>query len=129
MSNSTFTAHMATLRQVLKSFPVTPIEIHENPTKNQVVVWATAEATFHDNVKDDGLSEEEWKFSGEYMFVLDFEEGGEKLVRVLEFLDSLRTEKLRGLIGRAKGNLERSNKGEREQEEKVENKEGEGWKF
>jgi hypothetical protein len=41
---------------------------------------------------------------GEYIFMLDIDDQG-KIERVLEFLDSKETEKLRGLMIRAKVNV------------------------
>jgi len=72
-----------------------------------VVVWATSETKFFDAVKDSGLSDEEWIYRGEYMFILSMDESQEKIKRVVEFLDSKATERLRGLIKRAKDNKQK----------------------
>ncbi|KAF2627059.1 hypothetical protein BU25DRAFT_491575 [Macroventuria anomochaeta] len=58
---------------------------------------------FRKEVVDGG--KEEWEHTGEYIFVLDVNEEG-KIRRVLEFLDSKETERLRGLMGRARRKLE-----------------------
>lgn len=50
------------------------------------MVWASSEAKFKDEVKDtDGLVLEEWDDLGEYIFILDFEEGGGRILRVVVF--------------------------------------------
>lgn len=72
-----------------------------------MVVWATSETKFFDAVKDSGLSDEEWIYRGEYMFILSMDESQEKIKRVVEFLDSKATERLRGLIKRAKDNKQK----------------------
>lgn len=74
--------------------------MHVNEEKRQVVIWATSRAIFWEHLRDGG-SEEEWGFKGEYVFILDFDEQG-KIKRVFEFLDSLKTADLRGLMGRAR---------------------------
>jgi ketosteroid isomerase-like protein len=51
-------------------------------------------------------NEKDWDFTGEYIFILDVNEDG-KIVRILEFLDSLVTERFMGLMVRAKENLEK----------------------
>lgn len=73
-------------------------------------MWATSVANFRDEVKDDGISDEEWGYRGEYIFVLSLDESRERVQDVLEFVDSLGTERLRGLMRRARGNLERIKK-------------------
>jgi hypothetical protein len=40
--------------------------------------------------------EKEWEYTGEYVFILDINQEG-RIDRVLEFLDSLETGRLRGL--------------------------------
>jgi len=54
-------------------------------------------------VKGDG-DEAEWEYTGEYIFILDMDEEG-RITRVVEFLDSLATERVRGLMGKARRNL------------------------
>ena len=98
--------HITTLKQVLASFPVHPKEIFENEEKRQVTIWATSLAVFRDDVKDAGLSDEEWSYRGEYIFILTMDERQEKIMRVLEFVDSKGTNRLRGLMARARANLE-----------------------
>ena len=75
---TTFAAHITTLRQVLLCFPVNPKGIIENETKRQVAVWATSLARFRDDVKDEGLSDEEsdeeWGYWGGYIFIFTMDE-------------------------------------------------------
>lgn len=53
MSNEQFAAHLTALRPILSAFPVVAKEMTVNDADNQVVVWATGEAIFRDEVKDD----------------------------------------------------------------------------
>ncbi|KAK7048620.1 hypothetical protein R3P38DRAFT_2870471 [Favolaschia claudopus] len=95
-----FTAHLRHLGGILQSFPVRAKKMWPNPSLRQVVVWAESETVFHEEFKD-SEDEEEWRYRGEYVFFLDMDERGEKIRRVLEFVDSKGTERLRGLMARA----------------------------
>lgn len=106
-----FAHHIEHLRDILRGFPVKAKEVFDNETRNQVTVWATNETWFRDEVKDDGATEEEWLFHGEYIFVLNMDSSGEKIERVLEFLDSKGTDVLRGIMGRAMKNHAKSTGG------------------
>ncbi|PGH10640.1 hypothetical protein AJ79_05354 [Helicocarpus griseus UAMH5409] len=98
--------HNARLRDIMSGFPVTAKEYVESESSNQVTVWATSQTVFRDEVKDKGVAEKEWEYQGEYVFMLWMEEGGERIERVVEFLDSKGTERLMGLMRRARGNRE-----------------------
>ncbi|KAL2859872.1 uncharacterized protein BJX67DRAFT_386558 [Aspergillus lucknowensis] len=102
-----YLAHVRSLKYVLKGFPVTAKEYIESESSNTVVVWATAEAQFMEEVKDDGIPAEEWAFQGEYIYAITMDHIGEKIVRSMEFLDSKGTERLLGLAARAGANLEK----------------------
>lgn len=106
LDNNAFAAHISSLTLVLRNFPVYPKEIIENERANQVVVWATSETRFHDEVMDGGIAAEEWKYRGEYIFILSMDESGERIERVVEFVDSKGTDRLRVLMARAKKNRE-----------------------
>jgi len=86
---------------------VTAKEVMEDANENKVIVWATSQAHFYDEVKDGGLSEEEWAYKGEYVFILSMNKDGDKIERIVEFVDSKGTERLRGLMQRARGNKEK----------------------
>ncbi|THY20332.1 hypothetical protein D6D01_06794 [Aureobasidium pullulans] len=108
LSSSAFASHIATLSQVLRSFPVTVSDIMFDERRGKVIMHATSVTEFWEDGMDEGMGEEEWRYKGEYVFVFEFE-GGEgeeavKIKRVVEFVDSLGTERLRGLIKRAKEN-------------------------
>lgn len=95
-----FAHHLTRINGILRSFPVRFKEAWPNPSLSQVVIWSDSETQFHDHVKDND-DEEEWKFKGEYMWVLTMDESGQKVEHVLEFLDSKKTEVLRVLMARA----------------------------
>ncbi|CAG9975611.1 unnamed protein product [Clonostachys byssicola] len=99
-TKETFAAHLKYLAGVLESFTVSIKQAWVNPSLKQVTVWAVSETKFHDHVKDNDNAEE-WKFHGEYIFILDMDETGEKVKHVFEFLDSKATEDLRLLAARA----------------------------
>jgi len=97
----------------MTGFPVTGKEYIESESANQVTVWATSRTIFRDDVKDDGIGEEEWVYEGEYIFMLWMDESGEKIVRTVEFLDSKGTvEKLGALMKRANDNRDKRAVGE-----------------
>jgi ketosteroid isomerase-like protein len=103
-SNEDFTNHVNNnLRPVLQHFVVTPKEIHVNETCRQVTIWATGKPEFKQEAMGDG-PKDQWDYTGEYIFILDINADG-KIVRILEFLDSLATTRLRGLMVRAKENM------------------------
>lgn len=90
------------LQPILASFKVTAKEVHVYGEKREVLIWASGVPEFRPEAKDG--EDKEWEYKGEYIFMLTVNEEG-KIVRILEFLDSLGTEKLRGLMGRARKNL------------------------
>ncbi|KAL6885706.1 hypothetical protein GGI43DRAFT_426583 [Trichoderma evansii] len=102
MTNEDFAAHLTKLHIIITGFPVTANEIHVNLTKRQVIIWANAVPKFREEVKglkegDDG---KEWNYVGELIFILDLDKSG-KISRIVEFLDSLATERERVLMVRA----------------------------
>lgn len=106
MSPTQFASHLNNLKEVLSGFPVFAKEIFDNDEKGQVTIWATSQAEFKEACKDDGLSEEEWSYRGEYIFIFTLDESKEKIVDIVEFLDSKGTERLRELMVRARKNLQ-----------------------
>ncbi|KAB8071150.1 hypothetical protein BDV29DRAFT_159771 [Aspergillus leporis] len=101
-----FVNRISSPREILASFKVAPKEIWENE-KGQVTISATSEAVVRDEVRDEGISGEEWRYRGEYIYVFEMDEDRERIVRVVEILDIVRTGRLRGLMGRARGNPRR----------------------
>jgi len=91
----------------MDSFAVSPKEIHVNEAGRQITIWATGTPVF--KAEAIGTGGEDWNYTGEYVFILDVNEGG-KITRVLEFLDSLGTQRLRGLMERARENVGRAGK-------------------
>ncbi|KAJ4402470.1 hypothetical protein N0V91_007184 [Didymella pomorum] len=104
-SNADFANHILNnIVPLASSFRVDAKETHVHTTAagGQVTIWATGTPMFREEVMDG--EEGEWKYTGEYIFILDVDEEG-KIVRVLEFLDSAGTAHLRGLMVRARRNL------------------------
>lgn len=99
-SREEFAAHIRHLGGILRSFPVRAKQTWPNPVLKQVVIWADSETEFHPHVRDND-DEDEWKYRGEYVFILTMDQSGEKIEHVLEFVDSKGTERLRGLMARA----------------------------
>ncbi|KAL4862483.1 hypothetical protein BDV12DRAFT_190401 [Aspergillus spectabilis] len=100
-----FLARASGLTDIMTGFPVFAKEYIESESGNQVIVWATSKTEFREEVKDEGITREEWEFGGEYVFMFTMDESGENIVRTVEFLDSVATKKLSELIERAKKNL------------------------
>ena len=105
MDAAAFANHLGNLREILAGFPVFPKEIFENEGLSQVTIWATSETIFHEKAKGDDYSSEDWEFHGEYIFILTMDESRERIVQIIEFLDSKATEHLRDLMARARQNL------------------------
>jgi ketosteroid isomerase-like protein len=67
--------------------------------RNKVITHATSVTEFWEERMDQGVGREEWRYRGEYVFMFEFEGGrGEKagkINKVVEFVDSLGTERLR----------------------------------
>ncbi|KIW30681.1 uncharacterized protein PV07_06401 [Cladophialophora immunda] len=102
MSNEQFAAHLLSLKEKISAIPVTPKEIFEGG--NLVTIWATSKTTFREEGKDEDLTVD-WSYDGEYIFVFTFNQAGDKIQYILEFLDSKKVDKARGLLERAGGNL------------------------
>jgi hypothetical protein len=103
-NKSAFLTHHSHLGDVMTSFPVTGKEYIVNEAGNQVTVWATSEACFREDVMGGG-EVEKWKYKGEYVFMLWMDESWEKVVRVVEVLDSKGTaDVLMPLMRRAREN-------------------------
>lgn len=101
-----FLRHHDHLLDVMTGFPVTGKEYIESDIGNQVIVWATSEAFFRDDVKDEELSAADWAYKGEYIFILSMNPTGEKITRTIEFLDSKATvNNLMVLMTRARANI------------------------
>ena len=60
----------------------------EDEQQRRVIVWATGQPTFRDELKDDGLYEKEWVCRGEYIFIFTLDGSEEKTERIVELLDS-----------------------------------------
>jgi hypothetical protein len=103
-TNADFAKHINnSLRPVIQRFPLTAKEIHINEAGRQITIWTSGKPEFRKEAMGDA-PEEEWDYTGEYVFIMDVHEEG-KIVRILEFLDSLATTKLRDLMERARENV------------------------
>ncbi|KAK0635432.1 hypothetical protein B0T17DRAFT_612298 [Bombardia bombarda] len=107
-----FLQHAGNLGAILAGFPVTAKEyIESDEATNRVTVWATSKAVFRDDAKDGDGEDKDWEFSGEYVLLLTMDETGERITRIVEFLDSKATaDVLLGLMERARGNVESKGK-------------------
>ncbi|KAL8287137.1 hypothetical protein RQP46_003589 [Phenoliferia psychrophenolica] len=85
-TQDSFLTHIASLRTVIASFPVTPTDIFEDTLKNTVIVYATSEIKWTPEVLERVEAGEDWKYDGTYVFRFEF--GGEeeegKIVKVLQ---------------------------------------------
>jgi hypothetical protein len=88
LSNEEFAAQLSKIKGVIVKFAVKVKEVMEDPVQNRVMIWADGEPTWANECMDDGLSEEEWAYRAEYMFVLSMDESEEKIERIVEFLDT-----------------------------------------
>jgi len=83
-------------------------ETLEDEKKNQIMIWAEGGQSWFPEAKDPGFSEEEWNFTREYIFILSLDESGEKIERMVEFVDTKATEQLRLLLARAQENVKKA---------------------
>ena len=104
MTNEQWAAHLSSLKPIVSTFPVTAKELFEDDGSNQVTIWATSNATFREEAKDEdsGLN---WSYHGEYIFILLFNQAGDKIERIVEFLDSKKAAEVGVLIERARRNV------------------------
>ncbi len=106
LSNDDFASFFSTLGDILSSFPINIKELIECETTNQVVVWATSEPKFLATVTDGGVLTDDWGYLGEYTFIFNFEEGGGRISRIVEFVDTNGMNRFLGLMERARRNVE-----------------------
>lgn len=79
-------------------------------TQSQVVViWCTGSPQWREELKDyEVFSEEQWAYVGEFIFMLTMDEEGEKITKIVEFVDSKGTDNtLLPLAQRAMVNFQR----------------------
>ncbi|KAF5714804.1 hypothetical protein FMUND_7185 [Fusarium mundagurra] len=100
MDHNGFIARLKHVGEVMSSFTVNIKQMWPNPSLRQVLVWANSETHFRRHLRDSD-DEEEWTKRGEYMFLMTMNETGEKILDVLEFVDSKATEDIVGLVARA----------------------------
>jgi hypothetical protein len=110
LDNAAYAEFISNMVPFIERWPVTAKEIIGDEKLNRVTIWAESEAKFKDEVKDDGIDEGEWVWKGEYVFIFSMDKSGEKIERIVEFLDSKTTEKGMLLVERAKANVERRKK-------------------
>jgi hypothetical protein len=107
MDYNTWAGRMGQVRALLEAYPITIIKIIDcGDTENKVVIHATGQAQFKDQVTDVGLPKEEWVNNGEYVIIFTMN-GDAKLDAIFEFADSKSVDRFVGLMQRAGGNLQR----------------------
>ncbi|RYP74220.1 hypothetical protein DL771_003153 [Monosporascus sp. 5C6A] len=95
-------AHIASLRTYMTGFPVYAKNYWESDAENMVTVWATSKIEWKEEVMGETAGTGEWEFEGEYMFLIWMDKTEEKVVKVLAFMDSLKTVRVMELMGRAR---------------------------
>lgn len=111
MTNDDFINHFSHIKEIIASFPVMVREIFADETGRPITIWAYSRAIFKDEVKDDEEPKVDWSYYGEYMFVLFMNEAGDKVERIIEFVDSDKVTKVRQLMLRAKRNAAKKKQG------------------
>jgi hypothetical protein len=106
--NTAFGEHIRRLREIMPKFPVAAKEVMEDEEKNTAIIHAISQVYSYDSVKDEGIPPDDWKYQGEYIFTLTMTEAGDKVKKVVEFVDSKGSERLLGLIKRARANKEKA---------------------
>ena len=94
-NNEQFASHVKSLQKTIEGIPVTAKQIFEG--HNQITVWATSDTKFKEDVKAHG-PDLDWTYQGEYVFIFSFNDAGDKIHHILEFLDSKKVEEVRKLL-------------------------------
>jgi hypothetical protein len=103
----TYAARMGSLRALLKAYPITVTTMIDcGDAENKVVIHATGQAQFKDEVMDDGMPKEEWVNNGEYIVIFTMNADA-KVDAIFEFTDSKSVDRFVGLMKRAGGNLQK----------------------
>lgn len=102
-----FIAHVASLKETMAGFPIEIVDFVESEGSNAVWAHCTSKVEWKAGVVGEGEKEEDWEFRCEYVFMFWMDGSGEKIVRVVEMLDSLAAGRLPGLMERARENLGR----------------------
>jgi hypothetical protein len=101
MDIAAFTAHITMLSHAIIGFDVTPVKVFDGG--KVVTIHATSETVWRPEVIDDGV---DWRYHGEYIFVMEMNEAGDKVESVIEFVDSAAVANALVLLQKAMGNLE-----------------------
>jgi hypothetical protein len=108
MDYATWATRMGKVGSLLKAYPITVTKMIDcGDAENKVVIHATGQAQFKDEVMDNGMPKEEWVNNGEYIVIFTMNADG-KLDAVFEFADSKSVDRFVGLMQRAGGNLQKS---------------------
>lgn len=108
MDYDIWATRMGRVRALLKAYPITVTTMIDcGDAENKVVIHATGQAQFKDEVMDNGISKEEWVNNGEYIVIFTMNADA-KLDAVLEFADSKSVDRFVGLMQRAGGNLQKN---------------------
>jgi hypothetical protein len=108
MDYNTRVTRMGSVHALLRAYPITATTtIDCGDAENKVVIHATGQAQFKDEVMDNGMTKEEWMNNGEYIIIFTMNSDG-KLDAVLEFADSKSVDRFVGLMQRAGGNLKKN---------------------
>lgn len=105
LDNATYQASLLRFKDIISGFEITNKEVMEDDKQNRIMIWASARTIWYPAAKDPGITEEEWDFRTEYVFILSMDESQEKIVKVVEFVDSKATEQWRQLVARAMENV------------------------
>lgn len=106
MNAEAYSGFLEQTRKTIRAYTITiKTTIDCGDAENKVVFWTTGNAHFKDELMDDGLSEDEWQYKGEYITIFAFGED-EKVEALFEFLDSKGFEKIAPLMQRARKNLQ-----------------------
>jgi hypothetical protein len=107
MDYDTWVTRIGNVCALLKAYPITvKTMIDCGDVENKVVIHATGQALFKEEVMDDGIPKEEWVSNGEYIVIFTMNADG-KLDAILEFTDSKNVERFIELMQRAGGNLQK----------------------
>jgi hypothetical protein len=106
LDNAAYEANLLRFKGLISGFPMTVKEVMEDEKQSRVIAWVAGGQEWNPAAKDPGLSEAEWGLVREFIFIFSLDESGEKIERIVEFLNSKGTEQMRKAMVRAAHNLE-----------------------
>lgn len=110
LSNRDYCQKLFSYRDVVSSWGMEILDIMEDERKNKMMLRIVGRPVFKEEFKD-GRSRD-WLIAMESVYTLNFDQSGEKIMHIMEFVDTKMHERFEKLHDRAVENMERVNAAE-----------------